>query len=172
MSDLPLSNLGKVRARHLTTEAFADFGDVIAAESSQGVLVNEGRALRYDALTRLRHETPATVPALALYRVSPSALPFTASLFERHPHSSQVFLPMTGGVLLTAVAPDRGGAPDLERVQAFVSPGGMGIHYRAGIWHLPIAALGSEVILAMLMWEGSRADTVEHRLAQPILIEE
>ncbi len=163
---------GRVRARHLTSAAFADFGDVIAAAGSHGVLVNEGRAVRFDAPTRLDHETAAAVPALALYRVSPSTLPFTARLFERHPFSSQVFLPMTGGAILTAVAPDRDGEPDLDRVQAFVSPGGVGIHYRAGVWHLPIAALGSEVTLAMIMWEGSRSDTIEHWLQQPILIEE
>lgn len=161
-----------MRARHLTTQAFAEFGDIIAADGLHGISVNEGRALRFDALTRLRHETPTTVPSLALYRVSPSSLPFTANLFERHPFSSQVFLPMTGGVILTAVAPDLEGTPDLDRMQAFISPGGLGIHYHAGVWHLPIAALGSEVTLAMIMWEGSQTDTVEHRLTQPIVIEE
>jgi ureidoglycolate lyase len=171
MHDLTPQRSGRVIARLLSPAAFAEYGEVIAAEGSHAIAVNEGRALRYDALTRLGHSTSASAPALALYRVSPSSLPFKASLFERHPYSSQVFLPMTGGVILTAVAPDRGGAPDAERIQAFISPGGMGIHYRAGVWHLPIAALGSEVTLAMLMWEGSHGDTEEHRLAQPILIE-
>jgi ureidoglycolate lyase len=163
---------GRVYAHRLTAEAFSEFGDVIAADGSHAISVNEGRALRYDALMQLRHETPASKPVLALYRVSPSNLPFKANLFERHPYSSQVFLPMTGGAILTAVAPDRNGTPDLDRIQAFVSPSGLGIHYRPGVWHLPIAALDSEVTLAMIMWEGSHADTVEHRLAHPILIEE
>jgi ureidoglycolate lyase len=162
----------KIRVRPLTTEAFAGFGDVIAADGSEGTSVNEGRARRYDATTYLCHETTASVPALAVYRVSPSTLPFKATLVERHPYSSQVFLPMTVGVILIAVAPDRDGVPELDKMQAFVSPGGMGIHYRAGVWHLPIASLGSEMTLAMLMWEGNRGDTVEHHLAQPILIEE
>lgn len=161
----------RVYAQRLTAAAFSEFGDVIAADGPHAISVNEGRALRYDALMQLRHETPASKPVLALYRVSPSNLPFKASLFERHPYSSQVFLPMTGGVILTAVAPDRNGIPDLDRVQAFVSPGGLGIHYRPGVWHLPIAALGAEVTLAMIMWEGTHADTVEHRLAHPVLIE-
>lgn len=161
-----------VHAQLLTTEAFAGFGEVIAAGRLGGISVNEGRAVRYDTLKPLRHETTASTPALALYRVSPSTFPFSATLFERHPYSSQVFIPLTQGAILTAVAPDFDGVPDLRQVQAFVSPGGLGIHYFAGVWHLPLVALESEATLAMLMWEGGRADTVEFRLEKPILIEQ
>lgn len=159
-----------LRSRPLSAEAFAPYGDVISPEGRRATPVNDGRALRYDGLADLAHDTGATAPVLSLYRVSGSRLPFRADVFERHPLSSQVFLSMSAGAFLVAVAPDRDGVPDIAAARAFLAPAGTGIHYRPGVWHVPLVTLGPPATFAMLMWEKGRADTVEHRLAVPLTI--
>jgi len=163
--------IGSLRAVPLDAGRFAPYGDLIVPDGGRVTSVNDGRALRYDDLAPLAHATGAERPVLSLYRVSPSERPFRAGLFECHPLSSQVFLPMADAEFLVVVAPDRGGAPDLDRAEAFLPDRRTGIHYRAGIWHVPLAAFGSEAVFAMLMWEAGRADTVEHRLAVPLVVE-
>ena len=101
-----------LRPQALTAAGFASYGDVLAPEGERVTPVNDGRALRYDGLADLSHVTGADVPVLSLYRVNASTLPFRADLFERHPLSSQVFLPMSSDEFLIVVAPDRGGEPE------------------------------------------------------------
>jgi ureidoglycolate lyase len=160
-----------LRAVPLTRPGFAPYGEVIQPEGGRVTSVNDGRALRHDDLASLAHATGAERPVLSLYRVSPSDRPFRAGVFECHPLSSQVFLPMADAEFLVVVAPDRDGAPDLDRAEAFVPGRRTGIHYRPGIWHVPLAAFGFEAVFAMLMWEAGTADTVEHRLAAPLIVE-
>jgi ureidoglycolate lyase len=160
-----------LRLAPLTAAAFAPFGEVVTVEGKQATTVNDGRALRYDKLVNLMHETDADLPGLSLYRVSGSSLPVNVDLFERHPHSGQVFLPMTEGSFLVIVAPDRDGRPDLDGACAFLPDHGVGVHYKPGIWHVPMTAIGADILLAMLMWEGSETATIEHRLSKPILVQ-
>jgi len=40
---------------------------------------------------------------------------------------------------LAFVAPE-GAKPDLDKVEAFIIPKGIGVNYNAGIWHFPLIA--------------------------------
>jgi ureidoglycolate lyase len=167
---LPQAESPVLRPRSLNAGEFSSFGDVLAPDGDHATPVNDGRALRYDGIADLSHVTGADVPVLSLYRISASALPFRADVFERHPLSSQVFLPLSAGEFLVVVAPDRGGEPDIAAAAAFVAPPGTGVHYRSGTWHVPLVALWQAATFAMLMWEAGPTDTIEHRLGIPLTI--
>jgi ureidoglycolate lyase len=167
-SDAPTVRV--LRLAPLDHESFSPFGEVVSVRG-QPTPVNDGRALRYDNLVRFRHGTEAIMPALSLYHVSASTLPFAVALFECHPHSGQLFLPMMDGRFLVVVAPDRDGRPDLDKARAFLPGAGVGIHYQPGIWHVPMAALGADTLLAMVMWEGAGTTTVEYRLEHPLSVD-
>jgi ureidoglycolate lyase len=62
------------------------------------------------------------------------------ALLECHPLGSQAFLPRQTAPFLIVVARP-GSAPDLDRLEAFLSDGAQGVNYRAGTWHLPLAGL-------------------------------
>ncbi|HWW48321.1 MAG TPA: ureidoglycolate lyase [Xanthobacteraceae bacterium] len=156
----------------LTAEAFAPFGSVAGRDLAKGLSVNQGRALRVPGIRDLAHDGAAPRPVLDLYRIAPSQLPFRLACLERHPLTSQAFIPAEGGRLLVIVAPDDAtGQPDLVRLRAFIAPAGTVIHYRAGAWHSPLIALDAPAVLAMLMWEcGDRRDCEEFFPAASITI--
>jgi len=159
------------RVSPLTRLAFAPYGDIIGAEGRQVRSVNDGRAHRFDGLAAIDHSTGGDRPVLATYRIVPSPLPIAVTVFERHPRSSQVFLPMHDSRFLIGVAPSNpDGEPDIARAQVFVAAG-VGIHYRADVWHVPLTVLDREAVFAMLMWETETDDTVEYRLCEPLLVE-
>jgi ureidoglycolate lyase len=156
----------------LSKEAFAPFGDVIGLELSGGASANQGTATRYNRVAQLASNRPQAQPNLAVFRSVAKALPFEVRLLERHPCSTQMFVPLSCQRFLVVVCPDDArGEPDLPHLRAFLCGPGQGINYRLGVWHHPIIALDAPADLLMLAWEdGSTLDCEERLLASPLLI--
>ena len=169
------ASLLSVRAAPLSAEAFAPFGDVVSAGlgTSRGWSANQGTAVRFDWCAKLFNGRAHARPNLAVYRSVPLPAPVALRLLERHPHSTQTFLPMIAARYLVCVAPAAaGGGPDLDGLRAFVCLPGQGVSYAAGTWHHPIVALDSPAEFAVLVWEdGTAADCEEQPLARPVLVE-
>ncbi len=156
----------------LSAAAFAPFGQVVSAGLSAGSSANQGTATRFDWSAQLENARPAARPNLAVFRSVARSLPFEVKLLERHPKSSQLFLPMVVDRYLVVVAPDDArGEPDLAGLRAFLGQPGQGINYRANTWHHPLIALGRDADFAMLAWEdGSALDCEERPLVERRLL--
>ncbi len=135
----------------LTTEAFAPYGDVLAAPAEPGrTYIDAGfRSLR-----------PEARPSLSFTRKAPSALPVASHLMERHEFSAQSFIPMDGGVCIVVVAPHaEAGGPDMARARAFLSAPGQGVTYAPDVWHHPFTVLDRPACYAVAMWlDGTTGD--------------
>lgn len=160
----------RVVVEPLTTEGFAPFGQVVSAGAGAGSAANQGTAVRYNWAAALQNLRPGAKPNLAVFRSVARTLPLELKLLERHPHSTQAFLPLVVGEMLVCVAPNAAdGAPDLAQLRAFVGQAGQGVNYNAGVWHHPIVALHRDADLAMLAWEdGSTGDCEEHWFAEAV----
>ncbi len=161
-----------IQARPLNREEFAPFGDVIGLDLAGGSSANQGTAIRYDRIAQLTSSRPGAQPNLAVFRSVAKALPFEVRLLERHPCSTQMFMPLACRRFLVVVCPqDVRGEPDLPHLRAFVCGPGQGVNYRAGVWHHPIIALDGSADFLMLAWEdGSAQDCEERPLAAPLLV--
>jgi ureidoglycolate lyase len=117
----------------LTAEAFRPFGSVIEASDAAARLdINQGHAVRYDALAEVDVGDGAGTPVISIFRARPlSAL--VLRVFERHPLGSQTFVPLSGGAYLVAVAP--AGDFDPAGIRLFRAEPHQGVHYRKGTWH-------------------------------------
>jgi ureidoglycolate lyase len=84
-----------VTAQLLTSADFEPFGQVIQFDN-ETVQANQGTARRRNYLAELWNGRPETAtPNMCIFRVQPAAkLPFPVRLLERHPHSTQAFIPM------------------------------------------------------------------------------
>jgi ureidoglycolate lyase len=115
----------RLTAEPLTTEAFAPFGEVLAAPAAPGRVHAEG------ALANRRAHAK---PSLYFTCKEPSALPLASKVMERHLHSSQSFVPMEAGRWLVVVAPHGAdGGPD--------------------VWHHPFTVLDRTARFAVFMWK-------------------
>jgi ureidoglycolate lyase len=157
----------------LTPDAFAPFGDVLSADLGQAESANQGTAVRSNWAAALESRRAAAKPNLALFRADPQSLPFTVKLLERHPHSTQVFLPLMCSRYLGVVAPTLpSGEPDLSKLRAFLCEPGQGINYACGTWHHPMVALDTPADLAMLAWEdGSTGDCEVRPLSESVRVD-
>jgi ureidoglycolate lyase len=117
----------------LAAEAFAPFGSVIEASDRAVKLdINQGHALRYDALAEVDVADGGGTPVISLFRARPLAEPVLRG-FERHPLGSQSFVPLSGRPYLVAVAP--AGPFDPAEIRLFRAGSHQGVHYRKGVWH-------------------------------------
>lgn len=157
----------------LTSEAFDPFGQVIQAynegSNPNGIKTtsaNEGTATKFHKLSLLTEsyspEAGATT-GISVCRCKPleDIIDGVAVLktLERHPFTSQAFIPMgrgdrlsdAGDKYLVVVAhngsDDR---PDMRSLKAFLATSAQGISYNKGVWHQPMTVLGKTLDLACI----------------------
>lgn len=161
-----------VRVEPLTVEGFAPFGDVVSAGLRAGSSANQGTATRFDWCTELVNQRAGAKANVSVFRSVKRALPLTLELLERHPFSTQAFLPMVCASYLVCVAPAAAaGGPEVASLRAFRCLRGQGINYRVGVWHHPIIALEQDADFVMVAFEdGSPGDCVVERLPAPVAV--
>lgn len=151
----------------LTREAFAPFGDVIAASDAvRHFPINAGNTERFHDLAALEAGTGRLV--MSIFRGQPRRLPFTVSMMERHPLGSQAFVPLSGLPYLVVVAPP-GEPPTAATLRCFLAQAEQGVNYAPGVWHHPLLALHavSDFLVVDRSGEGSNCDEV---LLDPVAI--
>ena len=119
----------QIRAKPLTREAFAAFGDVIETEGARHFSINAGAIERFDDLATVDVDAEGGGrPLVSIARCNRvSALPYEIPLLERHPLGSQAFIPLDDAPLVVVVAPP-GEAVAPGEVRAFVSNGEQGVN--------------------------------------------
>lgn len=171
-----------MKAQPITAALYQQYGDLIMA-ARPGVTAksaNLGYAERFDFLASLqnfRAADPGTRANLSVFRCKPmipaGTSHFDVNLLERHPQSTQVFLPMHDSGRFLAVVARGGASPDLATLQAFMVEGGRtGITYHPGIWHHPLIVLDRLSDFACLVWENGKMpdDCDVHQLAAPVRV--
>ena len=146
----------------LTRAAFAPFGDVIESEGRDHYPINAGMAQRYHDLAEVDGLAGGGRPLISLLKAKPVALPLLLRLMERHPLSSQAFIPLSAVPFLVVVAP-ASRTLDLACLKAFRSNGRQGINYRRGTWHHPLLALDSvsDFLIVDRGGEGDNCDEID-----------
>jgi ureidoglycolate lyase len=130
MADVPIYPL----TRHL----FRPYGDVIEIQDSRHYTINQGWAERYADMAKLDLLDEGGAPNVGILRAKPRQFPLQIKLMERHPKSSQLFIPLVARPFLVLVAPP-GDRP--ENITAFKTMAGQGVNYGRGVWHHPLIAL-------------------------------
>jgi ureidoglycolate lyase len=160
----------RVRAEAITTERYAAYGAIVrAGDAASARSANHGTASAWDALATLVNARGDAARATAsLFRCAPHAGDVLAVRWlERHPTSTQLFVPMGAARYLVVVA--RGDdAPDLDTLAAFVVEGAQAITYAPGVWHHPMVVLDADVdFVNVLFVDGSERDCDERRFDVP-----
>ncbi|KAK4447862.1 ureidoglycolate hydrolase [Podospora aff. communis PSN243] len=178
------------------------------------IVANQGTAIKYQHVTLLIDlyaQAPSRRPGIAVTNMfvcaSRKPLPsssssssgrtkdklFPVTVLERHPYTTQTFIPLSGTTsrYLVIVAPTLPpsskdahlpvptapttnphvgnhklpgrGLPDLKRLKAFVATTDQAVTYAAGTWHAPMAVLGEE---------GTRMDFVVVQFANGVGVED
>jgi ureidoglycolate lyase len=133
-----MSNL-IIKPKAINKENFKKFGDMITIDNIKPLEINDGYAKRYDGIANLDAKKDNGESTISIFSALKRSFPMKVDMMEKHPLGSQAFIPMKETTFLAFVAPE-GAKPDLDKVEAFIIPKGVGVNYNAGIWHFPLIA--------------------------------
>ncbi|NQV58145.1 MAG: ureidoglycolate lyase [Alphaproteobacteria bacterium] len=152
-------------------ELVAEPMEKAAFEPYGQILSDPGPDNRTDYVGQISNGRPGIEINLAVVRaLPPKRLPIEVIKLERHPLSSQAFLPLDCDRYLVIAAHPQGtdGPPDPATLRAFIAPGHVGINYNAGTWHFPLTSLDRPATFALLMYmDGGPRDVDWATLVEP-----
>ena len=121
----------------ITKENFSKYGDMISTKDIKPLEINNGYAKRYDGIANLNTSSDNGETTISIFSALKRSFPMKIDMMEKHPLGSQAFIPMKETTFLTLVAPE-GEKPDLEKIESFIVPKGIGVNFKTGIWHFPL----------------------------------
>ena len=121
----------------ITKNNFSQFGDMISIKDIKPIEINNGYAKRYDGIANLNTSKDNGETTVSIFSALKRNFPMKIDMMEKHPLGSQAFIPMKETTFLAFVAPN-GDKPDLNKIEAFIIPPGIGINYKPGTWHFPL----------------------------------
>ena len=121
----------------ITKENFSKFGDMITTKNIKPLDINNGYAKRYDDIAEINTSKDNGETTISIFSALKRTFPMKIDMMEKHPLGSQAFIPMKETTFIAFVAPN-GDKPDLNKIEAFIIPPGIGINYNPGIWHFPL----------------------------------
>ena len=125
--------------KKITKENFAKFGELITTDDIKPISINDGYAKRFDGIANLDTLKDNGETTISIFAALKRTFPMNIDMMEQHPLGSQAFIPMKETTFLSFVAPSAD-KPDLDKVEAFIIPPGLGINYKTGTWHFPLIA--------------------------------
>ena len=121
----------------VTKVNFAPYGDLISSDGVEPIDINSGYAKRFDNLANIDISKDKGEAIVSIFSALKRTFPMKIDMMEKHPLGSQAFIPMKETTFLTLVAPE-GKKPDLEKIESFIIPNGIGVNYNTGVWHFPL----------------------------------
>ncbi|HEY9777548.1 MAG TPA: ureidoglycolate lyase [Planktothrix sp.] len=163
-----------INAVPLTRDEYAPYGNLIAADEALPFIpANMATAKRFNWMADVINLRPDSAKLnLCLFRCTPLAkLPLELKLLEKHPHSTQVFMPTSNDARFLVIVCLGGDRPDLSTLKVFEARNGQSISYKPGVWHYPMTALERPIDFTCLIWEdGSPEDCIVQNLEEPLTI--
>jgi len=121
----------------ITKENFAKYGDMISTIDIKPLEINNGYAKRYDGIANLNTSSDNGETTISIFSALKRSFPMKIDMMEKHPLGSQAFIPMKETTFLVFVAPKEEKL-DLNKIEAFIIPPGIGVNYKPGTWHFPL----------------------------------
>jgi len=128
-----------IKPKLISKENFKKFGDMITTSGIKPLEINDGYAKRFDGIANLNTKKNDGESTISIFSALKRSFPMKVDMMEKHPLGSQAFIPMKETVFLAFVAPE-GDKPDLNKIESFIVPNGIGVNYNAGVWHFPLIA--------------------------------
>ena len=116
---------------------FSAYGDLISPDNINPMDINAGYAKRFDNLANVDTSNNEGKTIVSIFSALKRTFPMKINMMEKHPLSSQAFIPMKETTFLSFVAP-QGELRDISKIQSFIIPPKTGINYKPGIWHFPL----------------------------------
>ena len=147
---------------------FSLYGDLVSTDDIKPMNINEGYAKRFDNLVNLDTSKDSGKTIVSIFSALKRTFPMKIHMMEKHPLSTQAFIPMKETTFLAFVAPS-GESPEIDKIQSFIIPPKMGINYKSGIWHFPLIST-ENINFLVIDRKGSGDNLIIHKFEKEKII--
>ena len=147
---------------------FSSYGDLISTDDINPMNINEGYAKRFDNLANLDTSKDSGKTIVSIFSALKRTFPMKIHMMEKHPLSTQAFIPMKETTFLAFVAPS-GESPEIDKIQSFIIPPKTGINYKPGIWHFPLIST-ENINFLVIDRKGSGDNLIIHKFEKEKII--
>ena len=126
-----------IKPKKITRKNFKKFGDLISTKKIKSININDGYAKRFNNLCSINTSSKKGKTIMSIFSAKKRKFPMKIKMMEKHPLSSQTFVPMSDANFLVFVAP-KGKKPNIKKIKSFIVPKQCGISYLKGTWHFPL----------------------------------
>ena len=162
--------MSNLNIEKLNPDSFEPFGDVIHTnQAAKEHSINYGNTIRFHDLAEIDTLNKNGKTIINIFRSNPIPQPIEIKLLERHPLSSQAFIPLGSEPYLVIVAPK--GDLDEAKIKIFLADSSQGVNYSAGTWHHFSLALNQTSDFLVIDREGESKNCDEEILTRPFFIE-
>jgi len=147
---------------------FSSYGDLISTDDISPININEGYAKRFDNLANLDTSKDSGKTIVSIFSALKRTFPMKIHMMEKHPLSTQAFIPMKETTFLAFVAPS-GESPEIDKIQSFIIPPKIGINYKPGIWHFPLIST-ENINFLVIDRKGSGDNLIIHKFEKEKII--
>ena len=121
----------------ITSKNFNEFGDFINPYEKKGEDINTNTTKSYFDLANIEILGEDKKVRLNLFDAKKRKFPLMIDMLEKHPFSSQVFLPLGTDPFFVIVCPSSP-KPDLHILKIFKIENGNGVNFKPDVWHFPL----------------------------------
>ena len=126
-----------VKPIKISRSNFSTYGDLISTDDINPMDINAGYAKRFDNLANVDTSNDGGKTVVSIFSALKRTFPMKIDMMEKHPLGSQAFIPMKETTFLAFVAPQNNKL-EIEKIESFIIPPGIGINYKPGTWHFPL----------------------------------
>ena len=157
-----------IKPEKISRSNFSSYGDLISTDDISPININEGYAKRFDNLANLDTSKDSGKTIVSIFSALKRTFPMKIHMMEKHPLSTQAFIPMKETTFLAFVAPS-GESPEIDKIQSFIIPPKMGINYKPGIWHFPLIST-ENINFLVIDRKGSGDNLIIHKFEKEKII--
>ena len=157
-----------IKPEKISRSNFSSYGDLISTDDISPININEGYAKRFDNLANLDTSKDSGNTIVSIFSALKRTFPMKIHMMEKHPLSTQAFIPMKETTFLAFVAPS-GESPEIDKIQSFIIPPKMGINYKPGIWHFPLIST-ENINFLVIDRKGSGDNLIIHKFEKEKII--
>ena len=157
-----------VKPIKITRKNFSAYGDLISSDDVKAININTGYAKRFDNLADINTSMDKGKTIISIFSALKRTFPMKIEMMEKHPLSSQAFIPMNETTFLSFVAP-QGELPEIDKIESFIIPPKTGINYKPGIWHFPLIST-EDINFLVIDRKGDGENLIIHKFEKENII--
>ena len=130
----------KLKINKITIDNFSKYGQLISTKDMKFHKINDATTESYYDLVNMEASGDDNRFRVNIFKAKKRIFPLEINMLEKHPLSSQAFIPLQKTSFIVVVAPIEV-LPNTKHLEAFFVPEEEGVNFKPNIWHFPLIAL-------------------------------